>query len=292
MSTPPAPDTSFSLTYLKRYDIFDAKKKLEEPSGLALDADRRSLWTVSDDTKALFQLSLDGELEATFKLEKKGLEGLTLGPNQDTLVAVREDGNEVITIPLPTASAAKDGMLAIETNALEAMENFAAIRKFFFDAEGKKRHKNKGLEGIAWHPVTKTYFLLKEGRPGLLIQVSADLSTLISHHTLDHLNGFHGTGVSENVLDFSDLCYDENRDSFWIISDKAQTLFLYDWSRNQVIQQAKLGYGWKGRYREVSKPEGVAIDPSTNRLYVVSDDKARLYVYDLRGAYEPPASHG
>lgn len=285
MPNQPDQDASFSLTYLDCSDIFSAKKKLEEPSGLALHSDRSTLWTVSDDTKALFQMSLDGKLEATFKLDKKGLEGLTVGPDKKTLVAVREDGNEVITIPLPDDTTKKNSKLPIETKPLDAMENYDSIQDFFTDHQ---KDKNKGLEGIAWHPVTETYLLLKEGLPGLLIEVSADLSKIISHRVLNHLNGFHGSSLEADVLDFSDLCYDESRERFWIISDQARTLYLYDWSRNQVIQQTKLGYGQKGRYREVSKAEGVAIDPPTKRLYIVSDDQARLYVFDLRGAYEAP----
>ncbi|CAD7855897.1 MAG: hypothetical protein [Olavius algarvensis Gamma 1 endosymbiont] len=48
------------------------------------------------------------------------------------------------------------------------------------------------------------------------------------------------------------------------------------------MQSARLGYGNKGKYREIEKAEGVAIDPDTHRLYVVSDKEARLYVFDIR----------
>jgi len=38
----------------------------------------------------------------------------------------------------------------------------------------------------------------------------------------------------------SDLCYEHSRDRFWIVSDRARRLFLYDWHRNAVIQSALL----------------------------------------------------
>ena len=57
---------------------------------------------------------------------------------------------------------------------------------------------------------------------------------------------------------------------------------MYDWKANKVMQSARLGYGNKGKYREIEKAEGVAIDPDTHRLYVVSDKEARLYVFDIR----------
>ena len=83
-------------------------------------------------------------------------------------------------------------------------------------------------------------------------------------------------------LDFSGIVYDQNRKHFWIVSDKGQRLFLYDWKQNQVIQSFTLGYGANGEYKEIKKAEGVAIDPDSNRLFVVSDKEARLYVYNIQ----------
>ena len=48
------------------------------------------------------------------------------------------------------------------------------------------------------------------------------------------------------------------------------------------MQSCKLGYGHDGEYQEIEKAEGVAIDPEANRLNVVSDEEARLYVFDIR----------
>jgi uncharacterized protein YjiK len=99
---------------------------------------------------------------------------------------------------------------------------------------------------------------------------------------LNEENGFRDPEVGAEELDFSDLCYDPSRDRFWIISDKAKRLFLYDWKGDAVVQSATLGYGKDGEYREIEKAEGVAIDTDTNRLYVVSDEETRLYVFDIR----------
>ena len=59
-------------------------------------------------------------------------------------------------------------------------------------------------------------------------------------------------------------------------------MLLYAWRGNTVVQSATLGFGKDSEYREIEKAEGVAIDPDTNRLYVVSDEKTRLYVFDIR----------
>ena len=65
-------------------------------------------------------------------------------------------------------------------------------------------------------------------------------------------------GVDADEIDFSDLC-NQSRDYFWIISDEAKRLFLYDWKTNKVMQSAKLGYGHDGEYKEIEKAEGVTL---------------------------------
>ena len=49
-----------------------------------------------------------------------------------------------------------------------------------------------------------------------------------------------------------------------------------------MLQSLKLGYGHDCEYREIEKAEGIAIDPDENRLYIVSDETARLYTFDIR----------
>jgi len=117
----------------------------------------------------------------------------------------------------------------------------------------------------------------------LLVEVSADLRKIIDHRVLNADNGFRDTNLSADEIDFSGLCYDTVRRAFWIVSDKAKRVFLYDWAANRVVQSAPLGFGKDGDYKEVEKAEGIAVDPEANRLYLVSDEEARLYVFDVRG---------
>ena len=203
---------TFNLTYLDRFDIENKEKGLREPSGLALSQGGDSLWTISDDTKKIFKISLDGDLI-----------------NNDSF----------------------------------------AIH-------------DKGLEGITWNSNTGTFFVMKEAKPGLLIELCPDLLSIRDHRLLNEANGFIDREVAADSIDFSDLCYDGSRDCFWIISDKARKLFMYDWNSNKVIQSCKLAYGKGGKYEQIEKAEGVVIDPDNHRLYVVSDEEARLYLFDLR----------
>ena len=227
---------------------------------------------LSDDTKKIFKLSLRGKLEKehSFKVDEKGLEGITLDPTTDTLLVVKEESNEILTVSLPSEKV-------VSRDSLPGMAGFGEIERHF-SAGGA----NKGLEGITFNQSTGTFFLLKEGEPGLMIEVSKDLGSILGAQVLDATKGFVDHDVDGAAIDFSGIQYDATRSQFWIVSDKAKRLFLYDWVRQQVIQSAVLGYENDGEFREIEKAEGVAVDPQEHRLYVVSDAEARLYVFDIR----------
>ena len=264
---------SFSLTYLDRHKIKDAGEGLNEPSGLVLAGEQGGFWTVCDDTKKVFKLDEDGDVETgqSFEIPEKGLEGITLDGSGAFLIAVKEETNEILRIEI--AAQRID-----EQRKLADMSGYDAVAPFL--AGGGE---NKGLEGVTWNGDSGTIFAVKEGRPGLLVEVSADMRTIEGHRLLNEANGFRDTDLSADEIDFSGLCYDTTRKAFWIVSDKAKRVYLYDGTADRVVHSAPLGYGKDGDYEEVEKAEGIAVDPGANRLYVVSDEEARLYVFDVRG---------
>ncbi len=263
---------SLSLTYLERLKIKNKSEGLYEPSGVTLSQQENALWTFGDDTKKIFKLALDGKLmkDKSFKIPEKGLEGICLDPTGQFLFAIKEETNEIMKIKIDTEKVT-------ERNFLKETIGYDTIASFFTNSGG-----NKGLEGIAWNDKTGTIFVLKEGAPGLLIEVSADLQNIRSYKLLNENNGFYDTHLNSEDIDFSGICYDLNRNCFWIVSDKAKRLFLYNWEVNNVTQSFKLGYSKKGEYCEIEKAEGVTIDRNSNRLYIVSDKEAMLYVFDIR----------
>jgi uncharacterized protein YjiK len=264
-------EKSFSLTYLDQFEIKNETEELNEPSGLTLSHGNNTLWTVSDDTNKIFNLSLDGKLrkEESFEIKDDGLEGIVLDPTGEFFFVVKENSNEIIKIKVDKPKSARN-------QRLDKMAGFYTVANYFAGGE-----PNKGLEGITWNNKTGTIFVIKERDPGLLVELSSDLKRIQSHQLLNDKNGFRDNEVGPDDLDFSDICYDESRDCFWIISDKASRLFLYDWKKNKVLQSSKLRYRKNGKQQEIEKAEGVEIDLDTNRLYVVSDKEARLYVFDI-----------
>ena len=124
-------------------------------------------------------------------------------------------------------------------------------------------------------------FVVKEGRPGLLIELDPSLTTILSAKELKADMGFTHPKLKPGKLDFSGLSYDSKRHTIWIASDKGQCLFHFDWERDAVLERLDLTISTGGKDKQVRKAEGVAIDPDRNRVYVVSDRDAELYVFKL-----------
>jgi uncharacterized protein YjiK len=262
---------SFSLTYLDRFKVKDDDERVAEPSGLVVSKEGDALWTVSDDRKSVFKISLEGDPlnHQSFKIGEKDLEGIALGPTNDRLVVVKEETNEILEVSLASKSV-------VARHALSAMVGFSDIERHFPNGD------DKGLEGITFDQDRATFFVLKEANPAMMIELSKDLGSILEARVLDAAKGFVDDDVDTGKVDVSGLQYDQTRSSFWIVSDLARRLYLYDWDLDRVIQSAALGYEKDGDFREIEKAEGVAIDPRRHRLYVVSDEESRLYVFDLR----------
>ena len=257
------------LSLIAEHRILDRRAGLNEPSGLTLNTDGTALYTVSDDTKAIFRPDLKGRLKISqsFFIGVDDLEGIAISADGSQLLAGQEVTNSIITIDIA-------GRKEISRRPLAAMENYGLVADHFPDPPD-----NKGLEGITVNTRNNHVFVVKEGRPGVLIEISPDLRTIKAARLLTAKNGFEHPQVGPDKLDFSGLSHDSTRDTLWITSDKGQCLFHYDWSSNQVLQRLDLNLETDQKPAKIRKSEGVAFDPVNRRLYVVSDRDAQLYVF-------------
>ncbi|MEL7083127.1 MAG: SdiA-regulated domain-containing protein [Cyanobacteria bacterium J06597_1] len=270
-----------SLRYLSCLDIKHKPEGLREPSGLALSPQTHTLWTVSDDTKRIFCLDSEGNIQhhQTFAIPVDGLEGIAFEPSGECVLAVKEETNEVLRIRLSDTQV-------VSRVALRDMANYTTIASFFSgtgsdSSPADTALANKGLEGITWNEASATVFTVKEGYPGLLIELSGTLGTIIGHTLLDKRRGFSAPELASDDIDFSGLCYDRTRNSLWIVSDRAKRLFLFDLATQTVRQSFPLTYSKNGKQRRIVKAEGVVLDPDNNRLYIASDRKAKIYLYEI-----------
>ena len=259
------------LSLIGQYKIIDSQAGLTQPSDLALSLDRKTLWTVSDNTKAIFKLNLNGELifNESFLVDTSDLEGITINKSGDTLYTTKEDSNELMSIDVKTRRITRQ-------QPISAMKGFQTISRYFPETPD-----NKGLEGITFNPVNGSLYALKERDPGLLIELDTDLESIIEVRLLNKSNGFIETDTPQKKLDFSGISYDSLSDLFWIVSDKGRCIFLYDWNKDHVIQTLKLSYKQDSKTKTIRKAEGIAIDPIDRRLYIVSEEDVMLFVFKL-----------
>ena len=263
--------TILKLTSIGNYNILDKAAGLNEPSGLTLNQEGTALYTISDDTKAIFQLDLKGRLSVkdSFFIGMDDLEGIAITPDGKQLLVVQEESNSIISFDLASRQE-------LSRRPISAMSNYKSIREHFPDPPD-----NKGLEGITVNTHNNHVFVVKEGRPGLLIEIDPEREKILNSRLLRADNGFKHPKVGQKTLDFSGLSYDSSRDTLWITSDKGQCLFHYDWNRDQVIQRLDLTIDSEGKSSKIRKSEGLAIDPQRGRLYVVSERDGRLYVFRI-----------
>ena len=247
-------DATLRLRLIQEHRILDKAAGLNEPSGLTLNHDGSALYTISDDTKAVFRLDLKGRLSIAepFFIGVDDLEGIAINADGSQLHAVQEETNAVISIDIASRRE-------LSRRPLAAMANYASIARYFQDPPD-----NKGLEGITVNTRTGHLFVVKEGRPGLLIELDGEGNNILQARLLNDSNGFVHPTVGAEKLDFSGLSYDAERNTIWITSDKGQCLFHYDWDQDRVLQRLDLIVEDKRNPSGSANPRGWRLIPPVN----------------------------
>ncbi|WP_164887196.1 SdiA-regulated domain-containing protein [Hahella sp. KA22] len=258
-----------SLQFTELHSVKNKAQGLTEPSGLTLDANG-GLWTVSDDTAKLFLLDRQGRTLKSIDAPASGFEGVAYDAKHHRLIAVKEESNEFFVFDLASGKP-------VAQRRLSDFEYFAQSATFFAQTK-----KNKGLEGVVWNSADASIYALKEGDPGVLLHLSGDLSKVLNSVKLAE------TGVSDDDttlddIDYSGLTVIPEHNLLAIVSDKAARIYFYDLTSGRVKSSAALTKPGKqpGKFKPVRKAEGVAYDPASQSLYVISDKDAELYVYKV-----------
>jgi len=248
-----------------------------EASGLGLAKNESKLWSVSDENFTMYKMNLDGSAVTSFTpspasgvstISNTDFEGVTYAPQppgsssdyyiylanekDNSILPVNYDSQKYHT-PAPLSS-----MHGYTSVTCEGSTNTVATE---FANAG-----SSGLEGITWDPDLNSFFVIKEKSPGLILQISRDLKTISACKVLT----FSG-------LDYSDISYDPTRKQFWIVSDEAKAVYLYDFGTNASVFSYNLPY---------SNGEGVSYDPDNHRLYIATDNgkdsDSYLYTYNVQ----------
>ncbi|MDH3666025.1 MAG: SdiA-regulated domain-containing protein [Paracoccaceae bacterium] len=258
----------FSLRFIDRTKVYNRDAGLTEASGVTLSAAGDRLWVVSDDTKKVFGLSLDGDIDTSFDLNSSDLEGIAVG--EGVFVTVAENGNLVQLID----------------SATRELQISARITDLPIDAELKAKlstiDKENGLEGVTIDRATGMVFVAVETDPRLLLRLTPDLDRITNYWELTSDAGFRIKGLSDAELDISGLEHDPRDGHLWIVSDRGKSVFRFD-PRLGNASSAPLIFQKDGESKRVKNAEGIAFDPARGRIYIVTDQgkKSRLYTFQV-----------
>ena len=228
-TTPPVEGANFKLELLA-----SRKLTVREPSGLSWDLKKKNFITVSDNTNKAYVIDTSGNTLGELDYKGDDTEGVTVDTENKHYWIAEEGKSDLVECD---STGNELGRYHLELNVSS---------------------HNKGLEGLSYDPASKTFFVLNEDKPGLLIKWTVSKG-IISKKQLN----FAG--------DYSGIFYDGQLDKLWIVSDQSQKLFLCDLDANPE-QEFTLGYG---------KAEGVTVDVAGRRAYIVSDSEETLFIYKL-----------
>lgn len=209
------------------------------------------------------------QLISVFSLAVGEPSGLAYSKNTQSLYMISDanpaiyridtTGKVLATIPVSasdlegiTTSPNEDTLYVVEETLSQVstfLANGTKVSSFPVNVWTDPKHK---LEGITLGPDGILY-LLNEKFPTMLLALSG--TTELSRQTLTYSS------------DVSDICYDPTLDCFWIVSDESQSVLKF--SRSGAL----LGE-WS---TPVQQGEGIAF--IGNRMYIVSDVDAKLYVF-------------
>ncbi len=254
------------LTFIEDYNIYNSDLGPTEPSGLDLRRGSSSLWIVSDGEKRLYEFDLSGKRlrDHWYSTAFRNLEGIAETRDGKNVLALSEDRTEIVLVDLETGIA--------QRHKLTGMKGAYKIPLFGY--------RNDGLEGITFDQDDSTIYVIKERNPRLLINISSDLSEILSVAKLTASDGFARDGVSDRELDVSGLAMDPIRKGIWILSDTGRAVFF----RDSITKQAQVfPLTYSRDHMPLNNPEGVAVSLNGDELYVVTDDgrHSRLVRYRI-----------
>ncbi len=211
------------------------------------------------------------ELEASYKIDVLEPSGLAVNSAGTILYTVSDNTAQVYKLSttgsvIQTFSYQGNDLEGVSTfignKLLLAEERTKEIVEFDMITGVSSKHKinyennsdNSGMEGITYDNTSNTIFILNEKDPGKLLRLRTDF-TVIAEYDLNF------------AIDYSGIFYESSSNNLWIVSDQ-----------NKTINKCTLTGELIKKYSiSVTQAEGIAI--ANDKIYVVSDAEAKLYVF-------------
>lgn len=234
----------------------------DDVSALTYDPDRRSLFTVTNKSPEIIELSLDGEIVRRVPLvgfgDPEAIEYISRGlyvitdERQQRLFRVHLDEDT------PFVDAAESEQLSL----------------------GIGLNGNKGFEGLAYDALNHRLFAAKERDPVSIYEIHGFPHTNPDKPFAVHVVDNRERDARLFVRDLSSLQYDEGSGHLLALSDESRLVLEINADGRPISSLSLLG-GQHGLERSVPQAEGVAMDDA-GRLYLVSEPNL-FYRFEKRG---------
>lgn len=188
----------------------------------------------------------------------------TVSDETSTIYKLDNEGNVVSTIKVDGFDF--EGITVIDETTIAIVLERAreivildtsgtVLKRIKLDLEGEL---NSGIEGITYNPKNGHFFIVNEKKPSLLLELNDKFEIL-------HID------TLKFSKDVSGIYYDKGNNILWILSDESQLIVKTDLNGNPI---EKINI-------TIVQPEGITIDKEGKRLYIVSDNKETLYVFEI-----------
>lgn len=224
---------------------------VKDLSALTYNAERDSLFALLNGAPLLLEISLDGKLLRSVRIEGvKDMEGLThIGGNRYVIAEERDQRLRIIELP--------DGVETLDVTDAPRLS-------LSIDEEG-----NKAFEGLSWDATRQRLLLVRERDPLRLMIVDGFVNGRGESPRID----VSETSMFEEqhlfVSDLSSVVADDPSGHLLLLSDESHMVVEYS-SDGEPLSVLGLRRGFHGLKRTVPQAEGLAID-SQRRIYVVSE---------------------
>jgi uncharacterized protein YjiK len=223
----------------KNNEVFPVNNGLELINSYKINVLEPSGLAINNDGTILYTVS-----DSTNKIYKLSSAG-------DVLQTFEYSGNDLEGISVFTNTK----LLVVEERTKEVVEYDMETGNFTkHKIDYKNTTVNSGLEGVAYNFNDGNIFILNEKDPGLLMRLNPDY-TIKTSTTLNFSS------------DYSGIFHDSATDNLWIVSGQSRTINKCNLEGNLI----------KSYPINVTKAEGIAV--SNDKIYIVSDAEAKLYIY-------------
>ncbi|MFC2119748.1 SdiA-regulated domain-containing protein [Bacteroidota bacterium] len=188
----------------------------------------------------------------------------TVSDETSTIYRLDNEGNVVQTIKVDGFDF--EAITLIDDTILVILQE-RTREMVFLDTSGTELNRikldlvgelNSGPEGIAFNPENRHFYILNEKKPSLFVELDEQLN-IIKKDTLKFCK------------DVSGLYFDEVNQLLWMLSDESQLVIKTDLN-GKLLEKIKI---------TIPQPEGITLSEDGRKLFIVSDNKETLYVFNV-----------